>query len=88
LAYGGDEEIRKRIIEIACPLPVQLREVIATHLGEADVDEAFAMSLLKLYDYEQDEEVKIQASISYHKRLKASGKDTGPAVETLSKNIV
>lgn len=88
LAYGGDEEIRKRIIEIACPLPVQLREVIATYLGEEDVNEAFAMSLLKLYDYEQDEEVKIQASISYHKRLKASGQDTGPAVETLSKNIV
>nr|QNO56865.1 hypothetical protein KGHFPOIM_00007 [Methanosarcinales archaeon ANME-1 ERB7] len=88
LAYGGDEEIRKRIIEIACPLPVQLREVIATHLGEEEVDEAFAMSLLKLYDYEQDEKVKTQASISYHKRLKASGQDTGPAVETLSKDIV
>ncbi|NAS89084.1 hypothetical protein C4E24_05030 [ANME-1 cluster archaeon AG-394-G21] len=88
LAYGGDEEIRKRIIEIACPLPVQLREIIATHLGEEDVDEAFAMSLLKLYDYEQDEKVKTQASISYHKRLKASGQDTGPAVETLSKDIV
>jgi hypothetical protein len=88
LAYGGDEEIRKRIIEIACPLPVQLREVIATHLGDEDVDEAFAMSLLKLYDYEQDEKVKTQASISYHKRLKSSGQDTGSAVKTLSKDIV
>lgn len=88
LAYGSDEEIRKRIIEIACPLPVQLREVIATHLGEEEVDEAFAMSLLKLYDYEQDEKVKTQASISYHKRLKASGQDTRHAVETLSKGIV
>ena len=46
------------------------------------------MSLLKLYDYEQDEEVKTQASISYHKRLKASGQDIRPAVEILSKSIV
>ena len=88
LACGGDEEMRKRIIEIACPLPVRLRGVIATHLGEEDVDEAFALSLLKLYDHEQDEEVKTQASISYHKRLEASGQDIRPAVETLSKSIV
>jgi hypothetical protein len=88
LAYGGDEEIRKRIIEIACPLPIRLRGVIATYLGEADVSETFALPLLKLYDHEQDEEVKIQASISYHKRLKASRQDTRPEVETLSKSIV
>jgi hypothetical protein len=80
--------MRKRIIEIACPLPVRLRGVIATHLGGGDVDETFALSLLKLYDHEQDKEVKIQASISYHKRLKASGQDAKPAVETLSKSIV
>jgi len=82
LACGGDEEMRKRIIEIACPLPVR-----PTHLGEGDIDE-FALSLLKLYDHEQDEEIKTQASISYHKRLEASGQDMRPAVETLSKSIV
>jgi len=86
--YGDDEEIRKRIIKIACPLPVRLREIIATHIGEEDVDKTFALSLLKLYDHEQDEEVKIQASIRYHKRLKASGQDTRPAVEVLSESIV
>ena len=46
------------------------------------------MSLLKLYDHEQDGEVKTQASISYHERLKTSGQDTRPAIESLSESIV
>ena len=88
LAYRGDEEIRKRIIEMACPLPVRLRTIITTYLGESSGDETFVMSLLKLYDHEQDGEVKTQASISYHERLKTSGQDTRPAIESLSESIV
>ncbi len=87
-AYGDDEQIRKRIIEIASPLPTRLRGVIATRLGEGGGDEAFAMSLLKLYDFEQDEGVKTQASISYHTQLKALGQDISPVLETLSQGIV
>ncbi len=87
-AYGQDDEMRQRIIEIACPLPVHLRKIIAAHLGERGLDEEFALSLLELYDHEQDEEVKTQASISYHTRLKASKRDTNSAVESLSKSIV
>jgi hypothetical protein len=87
-SYGSDEEIRRTIIDMACPLPVRLRRVIATRLGEGSADDSFVMSLLKLYDHEPDEEVKTQTSIGYHTRLKALGQDTGPAVETLSQSIV
>lgn len=88
LAYGDDEEIRKRIIEMVCPLPVRLRTIIAIYLGEVGVDETFTMSLLKLYDHEQDGEVKTQASISYHERLKTSEQDRRPVIESLSESIV
>lgn len=86
-AYPADEEIRKRILEIVCPLPVPLRAIIAKHLGSSN-NEALTMSLLKLYDHECDPQVKTQASISYHRRLKASGQDTKPAVKSLSESIV
>lgn len=87
-AYGTDEEIQQKIIGIACPLPVPLRGAIAANLGESASDTESTLSLLQLYDLEQDEEVKTRASISYHTRLKESGKDTKPAIETLSKSIV
>jgi hypothetical protein len=87
-AYGDDEKIRQRIIEIACPLPVRLRKIISELLGEVESEEEFIMSLLQYYDHEQDSEVKTQASISYHNRLKASEKDTEQAVKKLSQSIV
>jgi hypothetical protein len=87
-AYGDDEAIQHRIIESACPLPTPLRKRIATYLGEGGIDEAFAMSLLKLYDHESDGEIKTQASIGYHMRLKVSGQDVKAAVDTLSQRIV
>jgi DNA replication protein DnaC len=88
LAYSSDTEIRQIIIEITSPLPVRLRWVIAKYLGEEGNDEAFALSLLKLYDYEHDPEVKTQASISYYSLLKASGQSLISALETLSQNII
>ena len=87
-SYGNDEEIRRRIIESACPLPTPLRGIIATYLSEGDVDEAFAIPLLSLYEHERDEAVKTQASIGYHAQLRELGYNTQPAVETLSRSIV
>jgi hypothetical protein len=86
--YGENEEIRKRIIDIACPLPVNLRRIIATRLGEIGYDETFSLSFLQSYDLEENAEVKTQASISYYSLLRASGLETGPAVEFLSQDIV
>lgn len=86
-AFGDNEELRKKIIEVACPLPAHLRGVIATYLQNISVEDTFAMSLLNLYDYEPDKEVKTQASISYHMRLKALNQDMKPAIECLSQSI-
>lgn len=87
-AYGDDEEIRRKIIEMACPLPASLRQVIATRLREGISDNTFAISTLKYYDFEKDETAKTQASISYYSRLKETDFDTTSAVETLSQDIV
>lgn len=86
--FGEDPKIRKQILDIVNPLPVTLRQVIATYLSETEVDEMFAISILNLYDHETDEQVKVQASIGFHSRLKASNSDPTSALERLSKTIV
>jgi DNA replication protein DnaC len=86
--YGKEEDIRKQIINIANPLPANLRKIINKSLREGMGDDEFAISLLKLYDYEENEELKTESSISYHMRLKTSGYDTEKALQELSTNIV
>jgi hypothetical protein len=85
--YGDDPEISGIVLSMACPLPVQLREMIAARLETGVGDEAFAMSLLELYDHEVDPVVKTRASVSYHRRLKASGQGTTDAVARLARCI-
>jgi hypothetical protein len=84
---GDDPEISGIVLSMACPLPVQLREMIAARLETGVGDEAFAMSLLELYDHEVDPVVKTRASVSYHRRLKTLGRDTASAVSRLSQSI-
>lgn len=86
--FSGDEEIRNIISQIATPLPVQLRGVIAAHLSNGEVEDEFAISVLDLYDHEVNEEIKVQSSVGYHTRLKNSGADVTKAVERLSRDIV
>ena len=83
---GNFDEIRRKIMEIACPLPANFRMIIAEQMEVAGDDE-FSLSLLGHYDQETDEEVKTQASIAYHKRLKSSGSNITNALDLLSKNI-
>lgn len=85
--YGEDPEIRRSVLAMVCPLPVQLRELIASRLETGVGDEAFAMSLLELYDYEVDPVVKTRASVSYHRRLEATEQDTTGALARLSQSI-
>jgi hypothetical protein len=87
-AYGDDEEIRQRIIDIARPLPTHLRGVIAVYLTERGSPEPFVLSLLSRYDHERDAQVKVQASIGYHKRLRESGQTPQAALDVLSRGIV
>jgi NACHT domain-containing protein/restriction endonuclease len=86
--YGHDDEIRKLLIDIACPLPVPLRKLIASQLSSGAGDDAFALSLLRDYDQDDNDEVTTQASIAYHTILKTLGIPTAAALEKLSHDIV
>lgn len=87
-AYAGDAAMRRKVAEIACPLAAALRERIADRLGAGYGDEEFVLPLLGLYADEADEAVKVRASIGYHERLQASGRNTEPATERLSEDMV
>jgi hypothetical protein len=66
-AYENDAEIRLQILGCANPLPVALRGDIAEAAsGEANSHPAFEL-VLKGYDIEVDGELKIAASIHYHR---------------------
>lgn len=89
VAYGfkNDAELRSSILKIINPLPTQLRQNIATYLSDADIDEKFAISILKDYDLEKDAGVKVQSSIGYHARLKNSGNSLTEDVAILTDSI-
>ena len=87
-AYGSDEGMRRRVAAIASPLPTALRDSIAARLGAGYFSDDFSLPLLGLYDHEQDGDVKAQASIGYHERLKESGRDVGPALQRLAEDVV
>jgi hypothetical protein len=86
-AYGEDEQVRKALIRIATPLPAALRKVIAAYLGES-ADDSYSLSLLGLYEFDDDDEVMSQGSLGYYSRLRASGRDLSPALEKLSQGLV
>lgn len=73
--YKDDAIIREKIIDMICPLPSHLREVIVKYLGDMGSIDEFTISLLSLYDYEHEDIVKTQASINYFKLLKLTNRD-------------
>jgi hypothetical protein len=85
--YKGDEAIRKKIINKICIIPSNLREIIAKRLGDSNSEDEFTMSLLNLYDFEQNDTVKTQASISYYNLLKSSAKDIKHDLDYLDHTI-
>ena len=87
-SFGNDAQIRAKLLMLATPLPTPLRQIIARFLSDAEIDDSFAKSILKLYDHEKDREIKVQSSIGYHTRLKNAGEDPNKALEILSENIV
>ena len=86
--YGNDVDIRDKIIKMACPLPSRLREIVVKYLGDLGTSDKFTISLLKLYDYDEDEIVKTQASISYYNLLKTSNNNIKGDLKYLSESIV
>jgi hypothetical protein len=80
-AYENDVGIRSQILAYANPLPVTLRGDIAeVASGEADSRPAFER-LLEGYDIEVDGELKIAASIYYHRYLGRTS--NGPSADHL-----
>lgn len=87
MSYSNDPKIRHEIIKRACPLPTNLRNRIAMRLREGVGDDQFALSILSLYDHEEDPSVKTLASIGYHEKLISTGADTKDAEDYLSSTI-
>jgi hypothetical protein len=83
LAFKDDAAIRAQILAFANPLPTTLRgDIVAIASREATVRPCFN-TVLEGYDIEVDGELKIAASISYHRILaRAPG---GPRSEHLAK---
>lgn len=76
------------MIEAVTPLPPILRMIIATKLGEGLSDDDFTLTLLESYRRDSDSQVKAQGSISYHERLKVSGRNLEPALGALENDLV
>ena len=55
--------------------------------SDADIDEKFAISILKDYDLEKDAGVKVRSSIGYHTRLKNSGNSLTEDLAILTDSI-
>ena len=71
-ACGSDHELRASLLRLVTPLPTRLRHIIASHLTHVDVDVELALDLLKSYDLETDDEVKVLSAIGYYSRLEAN----------------
>ncbi len=78
-SFKDDAEIRNKVLAFANPLPTVLRGLIREiAAGEATVRPSFD-SVLKDYDVEVDGELKIAASIHYHRAL--ARRSGGPSRE-------
>jgi hypothetical protein len=87
-AYGHDPEIRKCVLRAASTLPRNLRSIAVHQLRTCLPDDSFALDLFGQYDLEVDPEIKTEASIAYHERLKVSQPDSDHALAQLAKSIV
>jgi hypothetical protein len=68
-AYKDDPEIRTRVLEIACPLPISSRRQIVQFIGRGIGDPKLESSLLATYDLEADRNLIVEQSVAYHRLL-------------------
>ena len=87
-AFGSDHAIRGSVLRLVNPLPVRLRQVIASYLAYSGMDEATAMTLLKSYDHETSAEVKAESAIGYYTRFERTDENVKDALDDLAKMIV
>jgi len=87
VAVAGDSQVRAQIAELVQPLPPPLRLRILSKVANQPHDDEFALSVLKDYDVEENDELKTIASIAYHRSLRRIGQG-GNAVDRLLEDIV
>jgi hypothetical protein len=87
-AFGDDPEIRREIIRYANPLPSGLRARIARGLRPGAGSDEFLVTTLSRYDHEPDGMVKTEASIAFHRAIRALDRDTAGALDALREAIV
>lgn len=77
-AYENDAEIRSQILSFANPLPVTLRSDIAESASDQANSRPAFEQVIRSYDVEVDSELKIAASIYFHRHLVKSPADLNP----------
>ena len=85
MAYKDDAEIRASILAFANPLPAELRGDIADVAALEAITRPSLHAVLSDYDIEVDGELKIAASISYHRNWRAR---RAALVRNISQNFV
>jgi NACHT domain len=83
-AFAGDPQVRARVAELVQALPVALRARIVSKIASQPPEDEFALSILKDYDVEEDDELKTVASIAYHRSLRRNGRAETAIEELIS----
>ena len=86
IALANVPEARARIIDITSPLPTVLRRQIVEELSTTG-DEEFALSVLRQYDVETDDDVKTRAAIGYFRKLIPQSDEATAALERVTRDI-
>ena len=87
MAYKDDLKIKSRVLEILCPLPSYLRRQVVESVVRGVGDEDFERSLLETYDLEFDQNLKIDGSIGFHRRLKQRASLTSGHLDELKRTL-
>ena len=74
VAFAGDPQVRARLAAVVQALPTALRARIVSKIASQPPENEFALSILKDYDLEEDDELKTVASIAYHRSLSRNGR--------------
>ena len=74
VAFAGDPLVRAQIGELVQAPPPALRARILSKIASQPSEDEFALSILKDYDVEEDDELKTVASIAYHRSLRRDGR--------------
>jgi hypothetical protein len=74
VAFAGDPQVRAQVGELVQTPPPALRARIVSKIASQPSEDEFALSILKDYDVEEDDELKTVASIAYHRSLRRNGR--------------